>query len=240
LSAPAQAAIEPSKSFRVAEVCLVVALANFPYLFRSILLHLNIPPAVDDLGRTAGISQAIGFDLLILLLISYVLSRTGRRFRDLGLNWRWSDVPIAAGVLLLAYIASVTAQFATAAVWTSHPAFWRDSKMLFGEKLSLMVVLYALVNPFFEEIVVRAYLMTEVREITGKAWVAIAVSVGLQSAVHIYQGWSNMIALGAMFWVFAMYFAATRRALPVVIAHLFLDVIAVAAHFARIGHSLHR
>jgi membrane protease YdiL (CAAX protease family) len=233
LAAPTQAAIEPSKTLRIAEVGLVMALAQFAYLYHSVLLHLGIPPATDDLSRAAGLVHAIGFDLLILLLISYVLSRSGRTFKDIGLRWKWSDISIGGGVLILGLMANLVAVVLTAAIWRSHPAFWNDEKMLFGDKATLVVGLYALVNPFFEEIVVRAYLMTEVSEITGSRGLAILVSVGLQTSVHIYQGWSNMIALGAMFLVFAAYFAETKRAFPVVIAHLLLDVLAVTTHLAR-------
>jgi membrane protease YdiL (CAAX protease family) len=234
LSAPAQAAIQPNKSFRIAEVSLVMAIASFPYLFRSVAMHLVGAGSQDDAGRDMGMAMAIGHDLLILLLISYVLSRTGRRFRDIGFNWRWSDPFMGAGLVILAYFAALVAQMmmATYSAATGQSMhYWSETKVLFGSAPGPMVFGYAVLNPFFEELTVRAYLMTEVFEITGKAWVAIAVSVGLQSIIHIYQGWTNVIALAAMFFVLAAFFAQKRRILPVIFAHLIQDIWAVLYHF---------
>jgi len=79
-------------------------------------------------------------------------------------------------------------------------------------------------NPFFEELLVRAYLMTEIVELTGSSALAIAVSVAVQTSYHLYYGWSGALSLAFLFLAFALYFARSRRALPVVVAHGVFDI----------------
>lgn len=57
----------------------------------------------------------------------------------------------------------------------------------------------------------------------------VALSVLLQSGYHIYQGVASMLLLSSTFFIFALYYARTRRALPIMLAHLCADVTAVVA-----------
>jgi membrane protease YdiL (CAAX protease family) len=83
---------------------------------------------------------------------------------------------------------------------------------------------FFLLNPFFEELIVRAYLMTEVRELTGSSLAAIVVSVALQTSYHFVWGWRVVITNFFIFLVFAIWYAATRRATPVILAHGIFDL----------------
>ncbi len=62
---------------------------------------------------------------------------------------------------------------------------------------------------------------------TRSSLFAIVASVALQSAYHLYYGWAGAIQVSFMFLVYALYYARTRRALPVVMAHEFIDAIAI-------------
>jgi len=59
----------------------------------------------------------------------------------------------------------------------------------------VVVIPFSLLNPFFEELIVRAYLMTEIMDLTGSAMLAIATSVLLQASYHLYYGWFGALAL---------------------------------------------
>ena len=89
---------------------------------------------------------------------------------------------------------------------------------------SVLAIPFTLMNPFFEELLVRAYLMTEIVELTGSSALAIAVSVAVQTSYHLYYGWSGALSLAFLFLAFALYFARSRRALPVVVAHGVFDI----------------
>lgn len=88
-----------------------------------------------------------------------------------------------------------------------------------------MALPFWLLNPFYEEMVVRSYLMTEIRELTGSVILSAVASVVLQTSYHLYYGWATALALGIQFVVFACYFAIWRRALPLAVAHGLFDLV---------------
>jgi len=62
---------------------------------------------------------------------------------------------------------------------------------------------------------------------TGSAALAVAASVGLQTAYHLYQGAPNALAAGAGFLLYACFYARFRRILPVILAHACWDLLVV-------------
>jgi len=56
---------------------------------------------------------------------------------------------------------------------------------------------------------------------------AIVISVAIQMSYHLYQGLAHAIVLTVVFAIFSIYYAQTRRIAPVVLAHLFMDVLAL-------------
>ena len=66
--------------------------------------------------------------------------------------------------------------------------------------------------------------MTEVLELTGSRAMAVALSVGLQFLYHLYYGLAGALTVSCALLVLAIYYLRTRRALPIVAAHGFIDV----------------
>jgi len=93
--------------------------------------------------------------------------------------------------------------------------------------VSALSIAFVCLNPFFEELIVRGYLMTEIVELGGKGALAIVLSVAVQMSYHLYQGLANCIALATIFAVFSIYFLRSRRIAPVVLAHLCIDAYAL-------------
>jgi membrane protease YdiL (CAAX protease family) len=91
--------------------------------------------------------------------------------------------------------------------------------------LSVATIVAFLVNPFVEELIVRAYLMTEIGELTGSWTLAAAVSIAVQTSYHLYYGWVTALSLGFQFAVFAIYYARSRKATPIVVAHGIFDML---------------
>ena len=95
-----------------------------------------------------------------------------------------------------------------------------------GWSLPLLLV-YALINPLKEEPIARAFVMSEVRFLTGRSWVAVTASVGLQVSYHFYQGILAALSYIALFLVFALCYSRTRLILPIILAHLYFDLFAL-------------
>lgn len=61
----------------------------------------------------------------------------------------------------------------------------------------------------------------------GSRHLAIAASVLVQMSYHLYQGFTNCVLLVPMFGVLSVYYAYSRRIVPVVLVHLAFDLLAL-------------
>ena len=221
------------RRLRIFELALVLLVA-----FGSSLLGAFWNWWTGDLGAGApsgrGLINGIQRQVVELALLAYVLFRRGQTFRDLGLSCRWIDLP--AGGLL--YVAMMMADlFAHDSInWltlaaTDHPASFAPSHAHYaGVAAITLTLIYAVIDPVNEELIVRAFTMTEIAQLTGSTALAIAASVGLQTAYHLYQGLPNALSRGAAFLVLACFYARFRRILPVILAHMLWDLVVVLRH----------
>ncbi len=207
------------------EVCLVVLVACGGPILNSLYLLANGPGAMPHISNarwTLGIVQ----EITALLLLGYVLSRRGLSFTNLGFRWAARDAGIGLLLAGLSYAAFVVgsiiiydAQYLIyGSSVTGHTA--ND----FFAHPSVAAIPFSLLNPFFEELIVRAYLMTEVVQLTGSSALAVFLSVAVQFSYHLYYGWAGAISLAFPFFTLALYYVRTRRALPVIVAHGFFDI----------------
>ncbi len=96
--------------------------------------------------------------------------------------------------------------------------------ILFGGGISIATLLFVCLNPFFEELIVRAYVITEVKQLTGSAAKAVLLSTALQTSYHLYPGAPMAFSIGAAFLVVSIYYSKTGRITPVILAHLYFDL----------------
>jgi membrane protease YdiL (CAAX protease family) len=229
---PAPPEIPPSstasKRQRWFELSLVMLVAFSGPVLRSIYILKNITSAA---GQFTGPRYILGVvqEVTALLLLGYVLSRTARRFRDIGFHWSLREAALGIVVAVAAYMSYVVGYFALQAI---HSALFGsfisqtpDTK-IFGH-MGLAAVPFVLINPFFEELLVRAYLMTELIELTRSYTLSVAVSVTLQFSYHLYYGWWTALSMAFSFLIFALSFAASRRSFPVITAHALFDLYAL-------------
>jgi ABC-type arginine/histidine transport system permease subunit len=213
------------------EVCLVLAVACGSPLIHAIYLLLNGPGAITTIAGAQWIN-GIFHEATALLLLAYVLSRRGLKFSYVGLRWSARDVGtglLVAGVSLAAYVAgSLLAHSIHHWVYGSWQA-GPTGRELFSHPRAATIpfALFALLTPFFEELIVRAYLMTEVVQLTGSSRIAVLLSIAVQTSYHLYYGWVGAISVSFLFLTFALYFARWRRALPLIVAHAIFDISAV-------------
>lgn len=208
------------------EVSLVVFVGFSGILVRAFAQFKAGPGAVAQYDYSRWL-QITFHEMGTLLLLGYILKRNGRTFRDIG--FRWSGKGAAVGVLLFVasyavfMVGSVVLFLSYRAIFGAAPPHM-DARQLFGH-MPWLALPFVLMNPFFEELAVRAYLMTEIRELTGSVWPAALASLVLQTAYHIYYGWLGALSVGIMFFAFTMYFALWRKALPLVVAHGIDDLL---------------
>lgn len=210
------------------EVGLVLLVACGSSFLNSLYLLVNGPGAMQHISSAR---WAIGMvqEISALLLLAYVLSRRGLSVTNLGLRWSFKDVGVGLLVAGLSYAAYVMGSILIHIVhyWIYGSFASGPTGRDFFAHPSAVAIPFSLLNPFFEELIVRAYLMTEVVDLTGSSILAVALSVAVQFSYHLYYGWAGAISMSFLFLTFAVYYVRTRRALPVVVAHGFFDIYAL-------------
>jgi membrane protease YdiL (CAAX protease family) len=221
------------KQLLIIEVLLVCSIAfgvNVLSSFRALQVHSSIGSGSSAYSWAYTVFRHVA----MLGLVWYLLIRRGKSFSDLGLTWSRSAKEIAKvigiSILLriggnLAYSGIYDALYYSGLTEVSHKeagAFVHH--YLFGGGIFWSTRLYQFVNPFFEEIIVRGYLMIQVRLLTNSATKAVIISTTLQTSYHFYQGAPVALAHAGTFLLWSIYYAKTNRLTPVVLAHLYSDV----------------
>jgi len=204
----------------------LVLIVSFGLFIWGSIIGLHVQKATVPDANSGRWIFAIVQELVGLLLIWFVLSRRRLRFRDIGLRWSFRDLGIGLVLVVTAYLTYSVFHFfidLVHQVWFSSVTGGLTARQAFGHP-PIVAIPYILMNPFFEELVVRAYLMTEVRELTGSWTLAAALSVAVQTSYHLYYGWEEALSLLFVFLVFSIYYARTRRATPIILAHGIWDV----------------
>lgn len=229
-SAPEVEGGNPTRE-RWMELGLVTLVVIVPLFIGSLNLFLfgfpGISSAQSDLKHVTGmISQLAG-----LALVWYVLRRSRRNFANLGLTWNLGEV----GMGLLLALAEIFVTNAARPALEAGYRFWTGEHYHSADVVGYVFAgqifwtfLLLLVVPFFEEIIVRGYVMTEVVGLTGSMTLAVVVSVFIQGSYHLYQGWLPAVVLSLGCLISAIYYALTKKLLPVIVAHGATDLLALA------------
>jgi len=215
-----------TRIFEVVLVC-VVAFGGSILLSTYRFANLNSANTGSSLGALAWANSLI-HEGACLALLWYVLMRRSRAFSDIGFSWAKKDF----GLSILLYIGATVAYFAvhnfigstglSSANQSATGA--RVANYLFGGGIAFATILVQFLNPFYEELIVRAYLMTELKLLTNSVSKPIIISTLFQMSYHFYQGAPMAFGEGASFLIFSIYYSKTNRITPIILAHLYSDV----------------
>lgn len=165
-----------------------------------------------------------------LSVLWYVLSSQGRGWKSIGWNLKWMDGFQALGLVFGSIIATsilwIPLQLSYH-LYSGHYLVPKSLHGLFGFGISSLSVAFVCLNPFFEELIVRGYLMSELMSLGINGAAAALISVAVQMSYHLYQGFANGIMLVIIFSIFSIYFRRTGRIAPVILAHFCIDAYAL-------------
>jgi len=148
-----------------------------------------------------------------IAVLAYVLYRRGTSLRTIGLTFRRSDIPLALLLLVLQNLMWISVGRVILRVATLP----KVSAYRAGG--GLMQWLAVVPGAAQEELIVRAFLMTEVAALTDNMAIAVLASVGFQALYHVYLGVPKALMMAGAFFVSAVFYAQTRRITPVILAH---------------------
>lgn len=234
------------------EVLLLLALsvgASAIYAALSLLRRLLAPVRLSDSQARLNTSvvqdqpwidlayQVVGIGLGVVpaLFALHLLARDRIRPRTIGVDLTRPGSDLARGALLAAvigipglllYLAAHALNLSATVVPSSLPDVWWRVPVL---------VLSAMMNSVLEEVVVVGYLVTRLRQLGRSAAWAVGIAAVLRGAYHLYQGFGAFVGNAVMGVVFGWFFLRTRRVMPLIVAHTFLDVVAFVGYTALAG-----
>ena len=219
----------PARRLRWIELALLIAVAFGGTLYQTVR-HVVLD---DSWRRSASYDWPLGLihEATALGVCAYLLYRQRRSFRDLGLTkLRLADAGqafiLCGGQFLLTAITRWILVAAGAYAMTSQVAHTSQIQTMFGVQVSVGMLCFVLLNAFYEELIVRAYLMTELAALTRSVGCAVVVSSFFQGFYHLYQGWQPALQATVTFLLFSLFYAWSKRIWPVILAHLIWDLYA--------------
>jgi membrane protease YdiL (CAAX protease family) len=222
-----------NNAHRWIDLSLVLMVAFATSILGSIHLAFHPGPITySNIRLVLGIlDEGIGLALFLVLF-----RRQGRRLQNIGFEFRWTDLPKALGLTVLAFTAMVAM-----IVTVRHAYFLITLRNLqegprsgFSGSSIWLIVPFLILNAFFEEILVRGYLMTELIDLRKSVVSATVISLAVQTSYHLYYGVYGAAMVGCGLAVFAIYYAKSRRLMPVILAHMLWDFTTV---LSKLRHS---
>lgn len=229
-----EAPVALSRRVRWIDLVFVVGVALWQPLFSSLAHSLGVFPLVATHSNWRVVFSMFSEGAALAVLV-YVLWNRGRGSGTLSRPGRWMDLPSGLALYAVTIVAAASMQFFVRYAWTAlagHEPPQVSVPGMLGMQASLVWMIFQFVNPWFEELIVRGFLMTEVSALVGVR-TAIIASTLVQTSYHLYQGPVNAMAVGTIFLFYSIYFARSRRLLPIIIAHTLQDVLAFAVYAHR-------
>lgn len=240
-----------SRGYLIAEILLVLGLSlgrSGVYAIVNLLADLTSGVPLAEQTATLNASQSarpgldltlqllrIGFALVIVGLVAYLLRRSGESLGTLGVDAQQPGKDTRRGAALAAlvgltglawYLIAYRAGINLSVSAQGLPDQWWRTPVL---------VLGALENAVVEEVVVLGFVLHRLRQI-GWGWPgAIWTSALIRGSYHLYQGFGGFIGNVVMGLLFGWLFKRWGRVMPMIIAHALIDSVAFIGYAVLAG-----
>ena len=178
---------------------------------------------------------SIATALAPVVLVFYLLARTGEGPKDMGLDATQPVKDTLRGAVLAAviggaglalYLAAYHLKLELNVVPEDLPAVWWRTPVL---------ILSAAHDGILEETLVIGYLLTRLDQLRWNPWRAIVFSAVLRGSYHLYQGFGAFVGNAVMGLIFGYLYRRWGRVTPLIIAHTLIDAVTFVGYAALIG-----
>lgn len=178
---------------------------------------------------------AVVFALAPVLLVAYLMRRSGESTRTVGFDVRRPGLDLGAGAALatligagglLVYVVSWRLGLTVTIAPSALDGNWWKVPVL---------VLQAAKNGILEEVVVVGYLLHRLGQLGWAPWKAVLASSVLRAFYHLYQGVGMFFGNLVMGLVFGWFYLRHGRVMPLVVAHTVIDIVAFVGSVYLIG-----
>ena len=202
---------------------------------QAVIVHGTLAPGRPLLDLFLQITD-ITLALAPVLLVFYLLARSGEGPSSIGLDASQPGKDLAWGALLAAviggaglglYLIAYHAGVELNVVAENLPDVWWRFPVL---------VLSAAQNGILEEVIVVGYLLSRLQKLGVSPAAAIAISAVIRGSYHLYQGIGAFFGNAAMGVIFGIFYYRYRRVTPLIIAHTLIDAVTFIGYALLAGH----
>lgn len=206
-------------------IVLLIGFGFFSYLsLEWLVYHFNSSPNNPSVIISSNdILGLLKIELLSFLVIAYFLWIRSWRFKSLdikiNLKLTFYGIALYIGVCLFSVL-----------VFTLFASILEPTVLFIGYSLDysefdrISVLLYSLINGFFEEILVTGYIIKSLIHRKG-FWFAIHTSILIRLLSHLYMGPMVIILIFPMGMLFAYTYARWGKLWPIIFAHIVADLV---------------
>ena len=202
---------------------------------QAVVVHGTLAPGRPLLDLFLQLTN-ITLSLAPVLLVLYLLARSGEGPKTIGLDATQPGKDLAWGALLAAviggaglglYLIAFHAGVELNVVAENLPNVWWRFPVL---------VLSAAQNGIYEEVIVIGYLLSRLDKLGVHPAVAIAISAVIRGSYHLYQGIGAFFGNAAMGVIFGIFYRKYGRVMPLIIAHTLIDAVTFIGYALLAGH----
>jgi membrane protease YdiL (CAAX protease family) len=202
---------------------------------QQVVVHGTLAPGRPLLDLFLQITN-IAIGLAPVLLVFYLLARSGERPSSIGIDASQPVKDAGRGAVLAALIGgSGLALYLIAyhvgvelnVVAENLPDVWWRIPIL---------LLSAAQNAILEEVVVLGYLLSRLDRLGVKPATAIAISAAIRGSYHLYQGIGAFFGNAVMGAIFGVLYRRWGRVTPMIVAHFLIDAVAFVGYALLAGH----
>jgi membrane protease YdiL (CAAX protease family) len=176
---------------------------------------------------------------LVLLLVAYVLLRSGESFRDIGLTSDRLGANLARAValtLLLFLCAGIVIGLLHA---LGVHGISTKNRLLLRWPYEPALIIESIRTALVEEVIVCGYLLHRLRQLGWSDGKALTASILVRSSYHVYGG-IPLVAFTIVFgFILGRFYQRTRRLSAIVATHALYDATLFTIAIADNVHRLH-
>jgi len=203
------------------EALVVVALC-FGFFILSSTIAVFSPGAGSRAFSDNSLLSIIVLELILAACALGVLSVRGYPLTTLLPRASWTGVVVGTVLYLLVAVADTTLGW-----FASDRLLQPVQQMLEGQRSLAVLLSLSVVNGIYEEVFLLAFLQRGLRRLGGSNALGIALLVRM--LYHTYQGPLGLLAVAIFGLMAGYYYLRSGRLFPVIVAHIVVDVSALAS-----------
>jgi hypothetical protein len=178
----------------------------------------------------------IGFGLMPVLLVAYLLLRSGEGLGTLGADRRRPGFDLVRGAVLAAVVGGTGL-----ALYLGTHAMGVDLTVVPEDLPDVwwripVLVLSAAQNAVLEEVVVLGFVLHRLDQLGWGRNRALVTSALVRGSYHLYQGVGGFVGNAVMGLLFGKLYQRWGRVGPLVVAHTLVDTVAFVGYALLAGH----